>query len=92
MIGWIGLFLLMVAYGMLITKWSSLFIPIDTIASLMNTKLEIISDKRRVRPQKSEVDRLLSNNTKARKILNWEPKTKRKYGLINTIENIKQII
>ena len=28
----------------------------------------------------------------AKKILNWELKTKRKYGLINTIENIKQII
>ena len=37
MIGWIGLFLLMVAYGMLITKWSSLFIPIDTIASFVLT-------------------------------------------------------
>ena len=26
----------------------------------------------------------------AKKILNWEPKIKRKYGLIKTIENIKQ--
>lgn len=37
MIGWIGLFLLMTAYGVLITKWSRLFIPIDTIASLILT-------------------------------------------------------
>jgi nucleoside-diphosphate-sugar epimerase len=28
----------------------------------------------------------------AKKVLNWEPKSKRKYGLIKTIENIKQII
>ena len=37
MIGWIGLFLLMVAYRMLITKWSSLFIQIDTIACFVLT-------------------------------------------------------
>lgn len=66
---------------------------INTIASLMNTKLEIISDKRRIRPPKSEVDRLLSNNSKARKILNWEPKYKGrngfKKGLQETIEWFK---
>jgi len=66
---------------------------IDTIASLMNTNLEIISDKRRVRPQKSEVDRLLSNNTKALKILNWEPNYKGlngfKKGLQETIKWFK---
>ncbi len=37
MIGWIGLILLMLAYLMLVTKWSKLFIPIDTIASLVLT-------------------------------------------------------
>jgi len=37
MIGWIGLILLMLAYLMLVTRWSKLFIPIDTIASLVLT-------------------------------------------------------
>ena len=35
MIGWIGLSLVMLAYLMLVTRWSKLFIPIDTIASLV---------------------------------------------------------
>jgi hypothetical protein len=37
MIGWIGLILLMLAYLVLVTRWSKLFIPIDTIASLVLT-------------------------------------------------------
>ena len=38
----------------------------------MNRKIDIISENERYRPKKSEVNRLLSDNSKA-KILNWEP-------------------
>ena len=37
MIGWIGLGLLMLAYLILITKWSRFFIPIDAVASFLLT-------------------------------------------------------
>ena len=33
-----------------------------------------IIDKKRIRPKKSEVDRLLSKNSKAKKLLKWKPK------------------
>ena len=33
----------------------------------------IANDKKRIRPKKSEVDRLFSNNLKAKKILDWHP-------------------
>ena len=36
--------------------------------------LKIKIDKKRIRPVKSEVTRLISNNKKAQKLLNWRPK------------------
>jgi len=36
--------------------------------------LKVLVDKERIRPQKSEVKHLLSNNKKAKKLLGWEPK------------------
>jgi len=52
------------------------------IAREMSVKIEIITDKKRVRPKKSEVDKLRSNNKKAKKILKWQPKYKNTKGLI----------
>lgn len=46
----------------------------ETIAKLMKSEIEIVSDKKRIRPQKSEVDRLKGDNLKARKLLHWKPK------------------
>ena len=44
------------------------------IAEVMGEEIEIISDEERLRPEKSEVNRLLADNTKAKKLLGWEPK------------------
>ncbi len=43
------------------------------IAEIMNAKVEILTDEVRLRPQKSEVNRLWADNTKARRLLNWFP-------------------
>ena len=51
---------------------------ISMIAKILDKKLIIKQDKKRYRPKKSEVNRLLSNNLKARKILKWTPKSKNK--------------
>ena len=69
------------------------------IADLMNIKIEISRDVERVRPEQSEVERLLADNSKAKKYLNWSPKYHGidglKKGLLETInwfkdsENIK---
>ena len=44
------------------------------IAQLMNKEIEIISDKERLRPEKSEVNRLWADNTKIKKLTGWQPK------------------
>ena len=47
----------------------------------MKKKLIIKQEKNRFRPEKSEVNRLLSNNLKAKKILKWKPKLIKRIGL-----------
>lgn len=43
------------------------------IAEAMGTSIEIVTDDQRVRPHKSEVERLWASNTKARELLGWQP-------------------
>ena len=43
------------------------------IAEVMAADIEIISDEERLRPEKSEVNRLFADNSKAKKLLGWEP-------------------
>jgi dTDP-glucose 4,6-dehydratase len=50
------------------------------IEDILNKKLKVNVDQKRIRPEKSEVNHLLSNNTKAKKLLNWEPQFKGKKG------------
>lgn len=46
---------------------------VQCIAELMQAEVEIESEPVRIRPVKSEVERLLSDNGKAKKLLGWEP-------------------
>ena len=45
-----------------------------SIAEVMGVKIEIVTDEQRLRPQKSEVERLWASNEKARKLLGWQPR------------------
>lgn len=45
----------------------------NTIAKVMGVEIEIISDEQRLRPEKSEVERLWASNEKAEKLLGWRP-------------------
>jgi NAD dependent epimerase/dehydratase len=47
---------------------------VHLIAELMNVKVEIETDQVRMRPEKSEVDRLWADNTKAKTLTGWEPR------------------
>ncbi len=49
----------------------------------------MISDDIRLRPEKSEVERLLGSNEKIRKLTGWHPKVNLKQGLRETIEWFK---
>jgi NAD dependent epimerase/dehydratase len=54
---------------------------VSLIADVMNVSVEIAEDKKRIRPMNSEVERLWADNSKARKLLNWEPRYLGKDGL-----------
>ena len=46
---------------------------IDIIIKIIGKEVKIINENKRIRAEKSEVNRLFSNNTLAKNILNWEP-------------------
>lgn len=51
------------------------------IAELMGAQIEIETDTQRVRPEKSEVERLWADNSKARTLLGWAPQYQGTEGL-----------
>ena len=66
---------------------------LNSIQKILKRNVNVITQKERIRPKKSEVNRLISSNKKARKILKWKPKyigsTGFKKGLEKTIEWFK---
>ncbi|MCT7958228.1 NAD-dependent 4,6-dehydratase LegB [Laspinema palackyanum] len=46
---------------------------VQIIAEAMGVEIEIETDEIRLRPEKSEVNRLWADNTKAKQIVGWEP-------------------
>ncbi len=56
------------------------------IARLTGQPLTITTEAQRIRPQHSEVDRLLADPTLARSLLGWEPTVSLEEGLQHTIE------
>ncbi len=82
--------------GEVINIGSSFEISIGDIANkvmaIVGRKKEIVTDVRRVRPVKSEVERLWCDNTKARRILGWQPKISLDEGLRRTIKWISDNI
>ena len=69
-------------------------VSIGEIAQLifdyLQVKPEIVIDQERLRPEKSEVLRLLSDNRKAAQELGWKPEVSLKDGLAITIDWIRQ--
>ena len=57
----------------------------NKIFSLSGKNAEILTDSPRIRPSKSEVERLWCDNTKATELLKWAPKTSLDEGLKKTI-------
>lgn len=63
---------------------------VELIAELMGTRIEILTDDQRLRPEKSEVERLWASNAKAKALLGWEPEYPDidgfRRGLVKTID------
>lgn len=57
----------------------------ERILALMQVATPIVQDPVRLRPVDSEVDRLLSDNTKARELFGWRPRVHLDEGLRETI-------
>ena len=68
----------------------SIFELSKVICDLIGCELNLASDKKRLRPDKSEVNRLLACNKKAKDLLGWSPthlgKVGLEVGLKNTID------
>lgn len=59
---------------------------LSLIRELMNSSVEFVFDKQRMRPEKSEVLRLWCDNTKIRTLTGFEPEYSIRQGLEKTIE------
>ncbi len=65
---------------------------VSLISKDTNKDIKIKFDESRLRPDKSEVERLWVDNRKAKKFMNWEPKVSLDEGLKRTIEWISKNI
>ena len=59
---------------------------VEKISQIIGKKVKIISDEIRKRPEKSEVNRLVCDNSKIKKLTNWTPKYSLDIGLNETID------
>ena len=58
----------------------------NTIIKIINPNAKIICDEQRMRPDKSEVNRLLGSNEKIKKLTNWKQQYSFEQGIEETIE------
>ncbi|MBN1384699.1 MAG: GDP-mannose 4,6-dehydratase [Elusimicrobia bacterium] len=56
------------------------------VVGLLDKNIKIVLEKKRIRPKNSEVERLLADNKKAKKLLGWTPKVSLEQGLEETIK------
>ena len=59
---------------------------LNIVKELMNSDVEFILDKNRIRPTKSEVFRLLCDNSKIKKLTGFEPQVDIREGIQRTID------
>ncbi len=53
----------------------------EIIGEAMGADIEITTDEQRMRPEKSEVNRLLASNAKAERLIGWKPEFGSREGL-----------
>jgi NAD dependent epimerase/dehydratase len=61
----------------------------ERLLHLMGVRKPIVQDSQRLRPELSEVMKLVSDNTRAKDMLNWAPKTTLDEGLLKTIDFVR---
>jgi len=58
----------------------------ESIKKIIGKNIKVKKDKNRMRPKMSEVNRLISSNKKAKKILKWRPKYSGRIGFIKGLK------
>lgn len=58
----------------------------QSLIDIINPQAKVITDELRLRPEKSEVERLLGSNQKIRTLTSWQPEYDLKAGLQETIK------
>jgi len=61
----------------------------DRLLNLMNITKPIVQEQQRMRPELSEVMKLVSDNSRARAEMNWSPRITLDEGLIQSIEFVR---
>jgi nucleoside-diphosphate-sugar epimerase len=59
---------------------------IEKVFTIIGYALPITHDEGRIRPEKSEVERLFCNNTKAKEYIGWHPEISFEEGLRITVD------
>jgi dTDP-glucose 4,6-dehydratase len=62
---------------------------VEQVINLAGKRVEVVIDHERLRPEKSEVQRLISDNSLALQKMGWSPQTSFEDGLRLTFEWIK---
>lgn len=62
---------------------------VKKIIDIIGSDVKIICDENRIRPEKSEVNRLWADNTKIKELTGWTPNYTIDQGLMETVEWIK---
>jgi len=62
----------------------------EKVIRMVDRKVSIQVDSQRLRPQNSEVMRLISDNSRARAVIGWKPEVPFEQGLENTIAWIRE--
>ena len=58
----------------------------EKLIQMINPSARIVTDEQRVRPEKSEVERLLGSNQKIKELTDWAPELSLDQGLASTVE------
>ena len=63
---------------------------VDKVSSILSKDIEVKEDQQRIRPEKSEVDALLCDNSKIKRLTNWQCSHDLDRGLSETIQWIEK--
>ena len=59
---------------------------VEMISKILGKQVKTVQEEKRIRPEGSEVERLLADNSLARSLIKWEPRVELEAGLTGTIK------